>query len=58
MTSTSKAPTELVETYEDLGLGTVDASVIAVAEQLGVTIIATLDRRYFSVVRLSRVFAF
>jgi hypothetical protein len=41
-----------------LGLGTVDASVIAVAERLGVTIIATLDRRYFSVVRLSRVFAF
>ena len=58
MTSTSKAPPELVETYEDLGLGTVDASVIAVAERLGATIIATLDRRYFSVVRLSRVFAF
>ena len=44
--------------YEDLGLGTVDASVIAVAERLGVTIIATLDRRYFSVVRRSHVFAF
>lgn len=58
MTSTSKGPPELVETYEDLGLGTVDAYVIAVAERLGAVIIATLDRRYFSVVRLSRVFAF
>jgi hypothetical protein len=45
VTSTSKAPPELVETYEDLGLGTVDASVIAVAERHGATIIATLDRR-------------
>jgi predicted nucleic acid-binding protein len=44
--------------YEDLGLGTVDASVIAVAERVGATIIATLDRRHFSVVRRSHVFAF
>ena len=58
MTSTSKGPPELVETYEDLGLGTVDASVIAAAERLGATIIATLDRRHFSVVRPSHVFAF
>jgi len=36
----------------------VDASVIAVAERLGVTIIRHIGPQYFSVVRLSRVFAF
>jgi len=35
----------------DLPLGTNDASVIAVAERLGITEIATLDRRNFTVVR-------
>lgn len=43
--------TELVATYRDLPLGTVDASVVAVAERLGATEVATLDRRHFSVVR-------
>ncbi|MBA3347933.1 MAG: PIN domain-containing protein [Actinobacteria bacterium] len=42
---------ELVEQYADLPLGTVDASVVAAAERLGATTIATLDRRHFSVVR-------
>lgn len=42
---------ELVGRYRDLPLGTVDASVVAAAERLGVTDIATLDRRHFSVVR-------
>ena len=42
---------ELVGRYRDLPLGTVDASVIAVAERLGNTEIATLDRRHFTVVR-------
>ena len=42
---------ELVDGYRDLPLGTVDATVIAVAERLHVTTIATLDRRHFSVVR-------
>ena len=37
--------------YEDLGLGFVDASVIAACERLGETKVATLDRRHFSVVR-------
>lgn len=41
---------ELVGRYRDLPLGTVDASVIAAAERLGVTEIATLDRRHFDVV--------
>ena len=42
---------DLVERYRDLPLGTTDASVIAVAERLGVDEIATLDRRHFTVVR-------
>ena len=44
---------ELVVRYRTLPLGTVDASVIAAAERLGVHDIATLDRRHFSVVRSS-----
>lgn len=42
---------ELVARYRDLPLGTVDASVVAVAERLGETEVATLDRRHFSIVR-------
>lgn len=42
---------ELVRTYQDMPLGTTDATVIALAERLGVSEIATLDRRHFSVVR-------
>jgi uncharacterized protein len=49
---------ELVEVYADLPLGAVDASVIAVAERLGLTEVATLDRRHFTVVRPRYVGAF
>ena len=42
---------ELVSRYRDLPLGTVDASVVAVGERLGITELATVDRRHFSVVR-------
>ena len=42
---------ELVHTYRDLPLGTVDASVVATCERLGVTTVATIDRRHFTVVR-------
>jgi uncharacterized protein len=49
---------ELVAEYRDLPLGTVDASVIAAAERLGIAAIATLDRRHFSVVRPAHVSAF
>jgi uncharacterized protein len=42
---------KLVAQYHDLPLGTVDASVIAAAERLGITDVATVDRRHFSVVR-------
>jgi predicted nucleic acid-binding protein len=50
--------TELMEQYRDLPLGMVDASVIALAERRGVEVIATLDRRHFSVVRPGHVEAF
>ena len=49
---------ELVARYRDLPLGTVDASVIALAERLGHDVIATLDRRHFTVVRPKHVRAF
>jgi hypothetical protein len=42
---------DLLTQYEDLGLGIVDASVVAACERLGETELATLDRRHFSVVR-------
>jgi predicted nucleic acid-binding protein len=46
---------DLVQSYADLPLGMVDASVVAVAERLGATQIATLDHRHFSVVRPSHI---
>jgi predicted nucleic acid-binding protein len=42
---------ELLEVYADLPLGIVDASVVTTCERLGVSTLATLDRRHFSVVR-------
>ncbi len=48
---------ELVTTYADLPLGTTDATVIALAERLRVTDVATLDRRHFTVVRPRHVTA-
>lgn len=49
---------ELVERYADLPLGTADACVVAVAERLGATRVATLDTRHFSVVKPRHVRAF
>jgi predicted nucleic acid-binding protein len=42
---------ELVATYGNLPLGTVDASVIAAAERLELDTVVTLDRRDFGTVR-------
>ncbi len=42
---------ELVANYRDLPLGTVDASIVAAAERMAITDIATVDRRHFGVVR-------
>ena len=41
----------LVDRYASLPLGAADASAVAIAERLGVTRIATVDRRDFTVVR-------
>ena len=49
---------ELVKKYADLPLGTVDASLIAAAERLAVTAIATFDRRCFGVIRPHHVAGF
>ena len=49
---------ELVWQYRDLPLGTVDASLVAAAERLGIVTVATLDRRHFSVVRPQHTAAF
>lgn len=42
---------ELEKTYENLDLGLVDAMTIALCERLGLTTVATLDRRHFSIVK-------
>jgi predicted nucleic acid-binding protein len=49
---------DLVETYADLSLGTVDAVVVAIAERLSASKVATLDRRHFSVVRPAHIAGF
>ena len=49
---------ELVETYLDLPLGVVDAAVVAVAERLNLTEVATIDHRHFTVVRPRHVQSF
>ncbi|HPU38768.1 MAG TPA: PIN domain-containing protein [Microthrixaceae bacterium] len=49
---------ELIDTYSDLRLGLVDASVIAVAERLDVNTIATMNHRDFAVVRPAHCPAF
>jgi uncharacterized protein len=46
---------DLVEQYADLRLGGTDASLVAIAERLGIDRIATFDRRHFTVVRPTHV---
>ena len=43
---------EIDRQYADLGLGLVDASIVALAEELGILRLATRDVRHFSAVRL------
>jgi len=49
---------ELIKTYADLGLDLIDASLVAVAERLHLTAIATLNHRDFRVVRPAHAEAF
>jgi uncharacterized protein len=46
---------DLTEQYSDLRLGGTDASLVAIAERLGIERVATFDRRHFSVVRPTHV---
>ncbi len=43
---------EIHRAYRGLELGLVDAMVIAAAERLGASAIATLDHRYFGAVKI------
>jgi uncharacterized protein len=49
---------ELEELYSDLGLGVVDATVMALAERMRERKIATLDHRHFATVRPSHAESF
>jgi uncharacterized protein len=49
---------DLVRQYADFPLGTADASVIATAERLSATRVATIDHRHFRAVRPARCAAF
>lgn len=49
---------ELVQQYSNLPLGAVEAFVIAAAERVGATNVATLDRRHFAIVQPKHVHAF
>jgi predicted nucleic acid-binding protein len=49
---------ELVGKYLDLPLGIVDAAVVAIAERLKLTEVATIDHRHFNVIRPRHVQAF
>src|SRR5437763_7408869 len=42
---------EIIDRYADSKIGFVDASLVAVAERLGVTKLLTLDRRHFRMIR-------
>lgn len=42
---------EFVQQYDDYPLGTTDASVVALAERLAVSEVATTDRRHFAGIR-------
>jgi predicted nucleic acid-binding protein len=49
---------DLVATYRDLPLGTVDASIVALGERLDLKTLITLDVRHFRVVRPAHLDAF
>ncbi len=49
---------ELLDRYADARLGIVDASIVAIAERLGVRRIHTLDHRHFGSIRPAHLEAF
>jgi hypothetical protein len=42
---------EIQQTYDDLAVGVVDASILALVERLGESKLATLDHRHFATMR-------
>lgn len=49
---------ELMQQYADTRIGFVEASVVAVAERLGITRVLTIDRRHFGAIRPRHTAAF
>ncbi len=49
---------DLIDTYADIALDAADASLVAIAERLDQSIIATLDQRDFRIVRPTHTDAF
>lgn len=49
---------EILKQYADANIGFVDASLVAVAERLGINTILTTDRRHFSLVKPAHCSAF
>lgn len=45
---------EVLQAYADLNIGLVDATVVALAERLGISRLLTTDRRHFSAVKLKQ----
>ena len=48
----------ILKQYEDANIGFVDASLVAVAERLGINTILTTDRRHFSLIKPAHCSAF
>jgi predicted nucleic acid-binding protein len=51
-------PDQVLEKYSDANIGLVDATVVAIAERLGIRIVVTTDRRHFSLFRPKHCRAF
>ena len=49
---------EILKQYADANIGFVDASLVAVAERLGIDAIFTTDRRHFSLIKPAHCSAF
>lgn len=49
---------ELIAQYRDARIGYVDAVIVAIAERLGERVIATFDRRHFTLIRPRHVESF
>jgi predicted nucleic acid-binding protein len=49
---------QVLQKYSDANIGLVDATVVAIAERLGIRIVVTTDRRHFSLFRPKHCRAF